>query len=157
MLRGAYGVVMLLFPGRVVAAYSGHPARRGDLRVARVLGARHVVQAIACAGTPTRAVLLLGAETDVAHAASALGLAALDRPRRRAGLVDAVVATLFAIAGVVDAARAPRDPPRHSSDRLGGLRDRVGGALAARLLPARVLRANRPSIESVLPRLDSNQ
>jgi hypothetical protein len=51
-----------------------------------------------------------------------------------------------AIAG---AARAPHDPPRHSSDGLVGVRDRLAAALAARLVPARVLCANRPTLRSV--------
>lgn len=148
LVRGGYGALMLLFPARVVAAYSRQPARRGDVPVARMLGARHVVQALACAGTPTRSVLLLGAETDLAHAASALGLAVVDRPRRRAGLVDALVASMFAAAGVASAASAPHHPPRHAA-RLARVRDRAAAVLAPRLVPARVLRPARVVLRSV--------
>lgn len=149
LLRGGYGAVVLLFPGHVVAAYSGRPARRGDVRVARVLGTRHVAQAVACAGRPTRSVLLLGAEIDLAHAASALLLAALDRPRRRAGLLDALVAAGFAAAGLGWARCAPYHLP-YGSGGLAGVRDRVAAVLAPRLVPARVLRPTRSALRRAL-------
>ncbi|MGH3156698.1 MAG: hypothetical protein ACRDNF_09020, partial [Streptosporangiaceae bacterium] len=48
-------------------------------------------------GTESCAVLLtLGAAVDGLHAASMLGLAVLDPPRRRAGLADGLIALAFA-------------------------------------------------------------
>jgi hypothetical protein len=44
-------------------------------------------------------VLALGAGTDVLHSASMIVLAALDRPHRRLGLSDGLMAAAFAAGG----------------------------------------------------------
>jgi len=75
----------------MVHAYDGLPGQP-DWAVARVLGWRQLLQAAACAGSPGACVLLLGAEADAAHALSAVMLAAADAPRRRAGLIEALLA-----------------------------------------------------------------
>jgi hypothetical protein len=49
--------------------------------------------------TPPSPGLTLGAGTDVLHSASMIALAALDRPRRRLGLSDGLVAAAFAAGG----------------------------------------------------------
>jgi hypothetical protein len=64
-----------------------------------VLGGRHIAQAVLSAARPTPAVLALGAGTDVLHSASMIMLAALDRPRRRLGLSDGLMAAAFAASG----------------------------------------------------------
>ncbi len=105
IVRAAYGVLLAAAPELVVRAYGGQPGRP-DRTVARVLGWRQLVQAAACAGAPGPQVLLLGAETDAAHALSAVALAAADRPRRRAGLTEALLASALAVAGIAAARRA---------------------------------------------------
>jgi hypothetical protein len=64
----------------------------------RILGARHLVEAAAELhyGSAARAI---AAGVDALHAASAVGFALFDQPWRRAALVDAAVATGFAIMG----------------------------------------------------------
>jgi hypothetical protein len=106
VLRAGYGTLLLVAPGPVIRVYTGHRADRLTRAVTRVLGSRHLVQGLCTAGTPSALVLALGVEVDLAHVASMLGLAVLDRRRRRAGLVDAVAAGSFAIAGTVLATRA---------------------------------------------------
>lgn len=106
VLRAGYGILLLVAPGPVIRVYTGHRADQLTRAIARVLGSRHLVQGLCTAGTPNALVLALGVEVDLAHVASMLGLAVLDRQRRRAGLVDAVAAGCFAIAGTVVVVRA---------------------------------------------------
>jgi hypothetical protein len=78
--------------------------------VARVLGARHLLQAVAtawaeAAGLPPVPVLLAGAAVDATHAASMLGVAVMSRPLRRAALADAVLETGLGTFGIVAAWR----------------------------------------------------
>jgi hypothetical protein len=70
----------------------------------RVLGARHLMQALLtaaarAAGLPPGVVLWLGAAVDAAHASSMIGLAAVYRPLRHVALADAVLETAFAAGG----------------------------------------------------------
>lgn len=144
LLRGVYGGVVSVAPSMVVRAYSGRPARGPDVAVARVLGARQLVQAGACAGAPGPAVLLLGAETDVAHALSAITLAVVDRTRRRAGMVEAAVAATFATIGVMPAGRASAgihaEPGTGPMAALASARERAAVRAASLALPAPVRR-----------------
>ena len=85
--------------------------------MARVLGARHLLQAMAtawaeAAGLPVVPVLLAGAAVDATHAASMLGFAAVSRPLRRAALADAALEAGLGAFGVVIARRLDQ---RHQS------------------------------------------
>jgi hypothetical protein len=100
-VRAAYGVALCCAPGPMLrlAGGPGTAASPGARAVARVLGGRHIVQAVLSAARPTPTVLALGAGTDVLHSASMLMLAAVDRPRWRLGLSDALIAAAFAAGG----------------------------------------------------------
>ena len=107
----------------------------------RILGARHLIQAVMSIGAPGRAVRALGAEVDALHSLSMLGLAALDPPHRRDGLIDAVAAGCFAAVGALRTARLPpirhpRTDPRGPLLQLAGLRARAATGIARRTLPA---------------------
>jgi hypothetical protein len=115
-VRGACGLAQLAAPG-LVAQVLGLPRDQASRRVTRVLGARHLAQACLTWPAPTTAVLALGTEVDVAHAASMIGLAVIGRRWRRAALASAAVASGFAAsAGVAawQAARRPPEPPRRA-------------------------------------------
>jgi hypothetical protein len=58
-------------PRSAVRCRAGQPA----LAVTRVLGVRHLIQAAATAAAPNAVVLTIGAQVDLAHAASMLALA----------------------------------------------------------------------------------
>jgi hypothetical protein len=131
VLRAGYGILLLVAPGPLIRVYTGHRADRLTRAVTRVLGSRHLVQGMCTAGTPSALVLALGVEVDLAHAASMLGLAVLDRRRRRASLVDAVAASSFAIAGTVLAARAALS--RRAAAVTPSSGDDVRSRLASRL------------------------
>ncbi|MBW0010160.1 MAG: hypothetical protein JO063_08585 [Pseudonocardiales bacterium] len=130
-VRAGYGALLLLAPGPVVRLYTGHPTDRPTRVVARVLGARHLLQGLLSAGAPGPTVLVLGVEADIAHVASMLGVAALDPARRRAGLVDAIGAGSFAAVGLVLARRGSRNR----------VVPRVGGGPVARLAARRKVTA----------------
>ncbi len=105
-LRAAYGCALLVLPGALADRLAVPLDGRGRA-VARVLGARHLLQAAGTAADPRYPVLAGGAAVDALHSASMLALAALDRPRRRAAALDSVFAASFAVAGLM-LARARR-------------------------------------------------
>jgi hypothetical protein len=79
--------------------------------VARVLGARHLIQAgltavaLRAAEPDPSLPLGLGAAVDVLHATTMAGLAALDRGARRLALADTGVEVLLATAGLISTAK----------------------------------------------------
>ncbi|QNN51902.1 hypothetical protein [Nocardioides mesophilus] len=105
-LRLGWGLLLLIRPG--VAREVVDPGRRlpaWSIPVLRVLGVRHVAQALVTTARPTRTVFVLGAVSDALHALSAVGYAVTGRPGRSAALRDAAVA---GGAGVAWASRARR-------------------------------------------------
>jgi hypothetical protein len=97
--RACYGVALLAGPGPALRLATGRAPGRRACTVTRVLGARHLAQAVLTAWRPRAGVFAAGAGVDLCHAASMLAVAAADPALRRAGLADAVVATAFATAG----------------------------------------------------------
>jgi hypothetical protein len=91
-VRVAWGAALLLAPRPVLAGVHHVRADRASLLVARVLGARQVAQGLVSFARPDPAVLALGVVVDVLHAASMVGLAAVDRGRTRGALTEAAVA-----------------------------------------------------------------
>jgi hypothetical protein len=108
-LHAAWGCALLCAPGRILAAAAGRrpaaaaPPGSRAAAVLRLLGARHLGQAVITAARPSRAVYTLGAAADLLHAASCLALAAADRRWRHAGIAGGTGAAAF---GIADAAAA---------------------------------------------------
>jgi hypothetical protein len=73
------------------------PSRRA-CSVGRLLGARHLLQAVVCGAMPTRWLIRAGAAADLLHAASMLALAGEDTGLQPALVTDAGIATAFAAA-----------------------------------------------------------
>jgi hypothetical protein len=105
--RGTYGLMLLLAPGSLVSLAAGAPPSNSACRVARILGARHVAQALISGWAETtawaagstlsgRRVISAGAAVDGIHAASMLILAWANPQLRRAELGDAAVAAVLA-------------------------------------------------------------
>jgi hypothetical protein len=118
--------------GGAFLAWSARAARqRHDpaaiRRVAGVLGARHLAQALLTAGHPARATLALGAEVDAVHSASMTALGLRSGRWRAAVLTDALLAGSLAAAGMACARSRPRG-------NAAGARYRAARALAG---PAR--------------------
>jgi len=99
MTRASYGVALVLAPGPAILLATGRLPGHRARRVARLLGARHLVQAALNAAVPFPAVFTAGAAVDAVHAASMLMLAAVDRSVHKAALTDALIEGLFAGAG----------------------------------------------------------
>jgi hypothetical protein len=99
LLRAAYGAALLAVPGRIVRAYGGEPSDGPTMVAARVLGARHLLQAALTGDDPGPVRRVGGAVVDALHAASMFALAKVDAGRRRPALVDGSVAAAFSAAG----------------------------------------------------------
>lgn len=86
-----WGLALVARPGRVLMIIDGSPPPDRPLLVgARVLGVRHLGQALALVLRPDLAARW-GAGIDVVHAMSMLGLGVADSKRRRPELVSAGV------------------------------------------------------------------
>jgi hypothetical protein len=127
--RIGLGVTYLMFPALAARAAGDQGHRATATVVARILGARHLIQAAATAGQPAGAVLALGAEADAAHAASMLAVGLISRSWRRAALRDCLLAAALAAAGAAAARRAP------ARAALSSPRNRLATRLARRLAP----------------------
>ncbi|MEO7058412.1 MAG: hypothetical protein ABI083_01700 [Lapillicoccus sp.] len=97
----------LLTAGPPIWSYLDDRAPTEVDRVAlRFLGARHVATGITQVFVPAR-FQRLEIGIDLIHAATMVGLAAVDPPRRRPALVTAAVALAGALAGMAIRARSP--------------------------------------------------
>jgi hypothetical protein len=99
LLRVAVGAALLTFPRAITDALVPE-ADAADRVLARLLGARHLLQAVVTAARPTPVVLVAGAATDALHGTTALTYAAVSPEHRRAALLSASVAFAFAVADV---------------------------------------------------------
>lgn len=144
ILRAAWGTALVVAPDRVLAATRSGPADSASRGVARLLGARHLVQALLSGLRPDPDVLALGVWVDAVHALTASLLAVGDRRRARAGWTDAAIAAGWAVAGCGDL-RLGRIPPREHQRLRDGL-----AALVLRHVPGgRLVRAQqRPNAPS---------
>jgi hypothetical protein len=106
LARAAYGASLLAAPGTVVRMVSGEAADRLARVGARILGARHLVQAAFVGRSGHRLLLVAGAATDALHALSMVALATFDTGHRRLASFDAAVASLFMLNGALEARRA---------------------------------------------------
>jgi hypothetical protein len=99
LIRAGWGVVLLGAPGEVLEHIHGVRVDRKALVVTRILGARHLTQALLSGVNPGPEVLAAGVWVDTVHSATALGLAVVDRRRARGGVTDALVAASWAVLG----------------------------------------------------------
>ena len=105
-VRACYGAALLCAPGLALGLATGQAPSQRARSVARILGARHLAQAVLTLWRPRPAVFLAGAGIDACHAASMLALAVADPRMRRAGIADAVAATAFTATGAITGASA---------------------------------------------------
>jgi hypothetical protein len=136
LARAGYGVALVVAPQALIRLTGDpvtgqapgerpRPSRRA-CGVARVLGARHLIQAGLTAAAlraeePVSSLPLgLGAAVDVLHATTMVGLAAVDRGARRVALADAGVEVALAAAGVLSAAKSQERGAQQSPGRPAG-------------------------------------
>ena len=98
IVRLGYGVVELWAPASAARAV-GARTDPDSLLVRRVLGARHLVQALLLLNAP-RSHHVLGSAVDVAHATSAFAWARVDPTRRGDAVLNGLTSLLFAWAEV---------------------------------------------------------
>lgn len=135
VVRAGWGTLQLLFPQMVARCLGIRDADRPTVQVARVLGARQIIQALA-SSRPTYPVLALGVEVDLLHAASMAGAALMFPSRRRAAITDAALACTFAVAGAVAAGNTqPIQAAPRSWVAITELRNRSAERLSRRLVP----------------------
>jgi hypothetical protein len=116
ILRGAWGIALLIGPDQVLARVHGLRIDTKSRVVARILGARHLTQALLSGLRPSPEVLAMGVWVDAVHALTALGLVATDRSRVRAGLTDTAIAAGWGAVGYRDLVAGPT-PPSHEGIR----------------------------------------
>lgn len=113
VVRGLWGTVLLTQPREVVSLVQPDLVRSSWApAIVRVLGGRHVGQAVVTAALPSRKLSVAGALVDGLHAMTALTYAASGRSRRRAGLSSASMAVGLGVAGLV-ASRLDGSQSRH--------------------------------------------
>ncbi|WP_369046051.1 hypothetical protein [Sinomonas sp. P10A9] len=95
LVRAAYGATELLAPGAVERLLLGSVPDARARTVVRILGARHLAQALVTARAGA-GMHRLGGAVDAVHALTMAAVAALDPKRRRAAAVNAALALVFA-------------------------------------------------------------
>jgi hypothetical protein len=109
----AWGSAILTAGSSIWRRLDGQAPTQGDQIALRFLGARHVATGTIQVLFPGR-LQRLEIGIDVIHAATMVGLSALDPPRRRPALVTAAVALASAAAGMAIRERSSRDSPSRS-------------------------------------------
>jgi hypothetical protein len=99
-VRVVAGTALLVAPGRVLGDLPHQEIKGAARAFARILGARHLVEAAVLMRDPSHRWALLGAGVDGLHAATMFGLAATRPDERRLALTNAVTASALAVAGV---------------------------------------------------------
>ena len=142
ILRAAWGAALLCAPRPVLEQVNHASVDATSLAVARILGARHLAQAVLSGLSPTPEVLAMGVWVDAVHAGTAAALVVVDPARSRAGIADAAVAATWAGLGYRDLATARTTTTGHEHRRnqlarwaLGWLP--AGGGLRRRAAAAR--------------------
>lgn len=121
--RLGYGLLLLTRPERTAKAlFVGGLDHRARV-TARILGARHIAQALLLRRDGRTSMRRMGRAVDLLHAASMLLLAAWAPGRTRTAVADAAMAALFAGAGgpTKDESASPlppRPPMRHTPQPL---------------------------------------
>jgi hypothetical protein len=141
VLRGGWGAALLAAPDHILGLLHGVRVDSKSRVVARILGARHLTQAVLSGYRPSPEVLAMGVWVDTVHALTALGLAVLDPTRARAGLTDTAIGAMWGAAGYQDLRAARATPPAHQRIRDQPAVAVLDHAPAGRLLLKKIDRA----------------
>jgi hypothetical protein len=123
----------------------------GARRVVQVLGARQIVQTLLTSHGANRAVWYLGAEADITHALSMIGLAITSRHWRRLALVEAALGCGLATIGWRVAKTVGSGSRLHASDRAQALRNQWADRAARVLVPGYPQRCSTTNSGPVVP------
>ncbi|SDS97358.1 hypothetical protein [Actinopolymorpha singaporensis] len=133
-VRFTYGTAEATVPDFVSRHLAGRPLDRHERFAARVLGVRHTVQAGAATALASPSAYRLGAGVDALHALSMVGLAAVDRRRRRLALTETAIASAMAFAGLHAARRAGQ--AQQANDASAGGPGEPGQGISSPATPA---------------------
>jgi len=136
---------LLLWPRPVLEHLRHVRVDTKSVAVTRILGARHLTQAVLSGVQPSPEVLAIGVWVDAVHAMTALGLAVTDRCRAWAGLIDTVVAGVWAVLGHRDLRHGMALPANHDCRRDRLARDVLAIAPGGRPLLRRADALQRDS------------
>jgi hypothetical protein len=101
IIRAGWGLILLIVPGTVLRLFGAADTDCTPRRVMRVLGARHLAQAGAEYRLGGRA-REIGIGVDLLHGTSSIMCSVVSPTWRRVALVDAGVATAFAVLGATN-------------------------------------------------------
>lgn len=110
LLRAGLGIVLLFRTRAVLGLVGGTEPDAGAVAAGRVLGARHLLDAVCLVAAPTSLGPVVRV-VDGVHGASMLGLAAVSRSHRRIALASAALAAVLAGPRRGQRAAAARTPP----------------------------------------------
>jgi hypothetical protein len=105
LLHAVLGTALLAFPDAVARRVGWSGGDRAAALAVRLLGMRHLGQAVALCVWPGRSALRLGGTVDVLHGASMAVLAAVGGSRRRAALASMLAAGTLAAVQFTEANR----------------------------------------------------
>ncbi len=97
VVRGLYGLCLLIAPRLVAESVGRASVSQSEATVIRVLGGRHLMQALLTLRTQRSGVHDLAGAVDVLHALSMIGVGIFSSANRREALADAAVASTFAV------------------------------------------------------------
>jgi hypothetical protein len=117
-IRAGWGTALLLAPASVLRSSGAACSGARTSRVARMLGARQLIQALLAVRHRSRSSSLAGAAVDIAHGATMLALAIRAPAYRRPASASALAAATFAILGL-------RPVERHGNGAATGERVRT--------------------------------
>lgn len=102
IVRSLWGTLLLAAPREVLSRLHGVDVDRKAVVVTRILGARHLAQAMFSGIRPGPEVIAAGVWVDAVHSITAVGLAVVNPHRARGGITDAIVAAAWALFGIHD-------------------------------------------------------
>ena len=105
-VRVLWGTVLLAAPELTLGKLPHHRIDGAARGVARVLGARHLIQAAVTGRAGNRRWVAAGATVDATHAATMAALAVLRPDRRKLALSNVATAAALAVAGVAEVRRS---------------------------------------------------
>jgi hypothetical protein len=106
--EGCWGTALLFAAGPLLRPLAGEPVDPRMIKIARVLGARQLLQSLIVAWRPTRRNLEIGAAVDAMHAATMFAAAAANIAPRRLTIASAATASALAAIGLAQSRRPSR-------------------------------------------------
>lgn len=102
LVRALFGAVLFCFPETLLRAAPHRDIDHPADAVARILGARHLIEAALLGRQRSRGPILVSVSIDAIHAATAFAFAGIDSRHRRLALTNGGTATALVAAGLLE-------------------------------------------------------